>query len=795
MRVLFTLFSLLVAPIIFGNNNTSNESAPQHGIIIGKVISAESKKAIEYATIFIDKDSKSGVYSNQDGSFRVKIPFGKHKVVATCIGYENLEQEVNVTSHKPIEVIFSLKESSENIEAVVVKAEGNSAKLNKTAFNVQAITIDNHVRTLSNITDVLAKANGVRIRESGGVGSDTKISLSGFSGNHVKIFIDGILLSGNNSFSLSNIPANFAERIEVYNGVAPIEFGSDALGGVINIVTKNQNREGWELDASYTYGSFNTHRSNVAFTHQLGNGLQYKINAYQNYSDNNYEIDNTVTIYQGNVSYTPTDIYTVERFHDTYHNEAVIAEVGVRGKSWADALTLSLNGSQFYREVQTGTKQDVVYGGRHREGYSVIPTIKYSKRDLFSAKGLSLNASANYNYGVTTVVDTTVFAYNWFGDTQYKGSARSSIFTQSKNQNWGATASTTYKPVDAHTLSFSYTINSSARVTRDVIAGTNYADPLYTIKSITGASYMYKVKEIFDAQLFSKYYAQSNEGKTYSDSGVGSNHNSKDGYFGYGAAATAHFLKGFQVKASYELAYRLATTTELFGDSDLEIGSIDLKPEKSNNYNASISYKKDINKHSISLEYGIIYRNTEDYIKRVVSSDGESASYTNHGKVETKGWNTSVNYSLGRLLSLGGSFNILNARDAEQTNADNANASLTYGQRLPNEPYMYANGDGTINFYDIFKSDDHLYCVYDLFYQHQFPLYWEAFADPSTKSYVPTQTSHSITLHYSIKRNKYNISLECRNITDAKLYDNYSLQKAGRAFYLKFRLSLKNINQ
>lgn len=780
---------LLHSPLAEANNTQNNIS---EGAIRGEVISAVDNQPIPYVRIFIDTEKSAFIATDIHGIFDTTLPVGKYTLTATSIGYDDQIKEVEIVANEPTVLTFVLSESALSIDAVVVKAQSRSARVKKTAFNVQALAIDNHAQTLASLTDVLSKASGVRIRESGGVGSETKVTLSGFSGNHVKIFVDGVLMSGNDSFSLSNIPANFAERIEIYNGVAPIVFGSDALGGVVNIVTKNQNREGWTLDASYTYGSFNTHRSNITFSHQFSNGLNYKINAYQNYSDNNYKIDNTVTIYQGNISYTPTEIYTVERFHDNYHNEAIIAEVGVRGKKWADHLNLSVNGSQYYREVQTGTKQDIVYGQRFREGYSFIPTLKYAIKDLLAIKGLSLNATANYNYGVTTVVDTTVFAYNWFGDKQYKGSARNQIFTESKNNNWGATAAATYIPHRAHILSMSYSVNSSARVTRDLIAGTDYADPLYTVKGVTGLSYMYRINEVLEAQLFAKYYNQSNDGKTYDDTGVGTQHQSKNDYLGYGAAATAFFLKGFQVKASYELAYRLPTTTELFGDSDLEIGSIDLNPEQSNNYNANLSYSKGVNRHDFSVDAGLIYRDTKDYIRRVVSSDGESASYTNHGKVQTKGWNISLSYDYGRWFSLGGSFNELNARDAEPNNADNSNASLTYGQRLPNEPYMYASGFSSINFFDVFTKSDHINLVYDLSYQHEFPLYWEAFADPTTKSYVPTQTAHSITLHYNLKNNTYNFSLECRNITNAKLYDNYSLQKAGRAFYLKFRLTLKN---
>ena len=55
---------------------------------------------------------------------------------------------------------------------------------------------------------------------------------------------------------------------------------------------------------------------------------------------------------------------------------------------------------------------------------------------------------------------------------------------------------------------------------------------------------------------------------------------------------------------------------------------------------------------------------------------------------------------------------------------------------------------------------------------------------------MPTQFSHNLTLAYSIAGGRYNVSLECRNFTDEKLYDNFSLQKAGRAFYAKVRVNL-----
>ncbi|MDO4757340.1 MAG: ligand-gated channel protein, partial [Parabacteroides sp.] len=118
-----------------------------------------------------------------------------------------------------------------------------------------------------------------------------------------------------------------------------------------------------------------------------------------------------------------------------------------------------------------------------------------------------------------------------------------------------------------------------------------------------------------------------------------------------------------------------------------------------------------------------------------------------------------------------------------------------YKVRLPNIPYRYANFDATFTWRNLFAKGNHLNVTYDSFWQHEFPLYWENIGDSESKAKVPNQFSHNLSLTYSIKNGKYNISFECRNLTDEKLYDNFSLQKAGRAFYGKFRIYLDKNNK
>ncbi len=804
MRILFTVLMLLSTSLLSWANEENSNNAPT-GVIIGEVVSAEDGEPIEYAAIFIGTDSQNGVPSDENGRFRLRVPHGEHTVVATCMGYVDQSQVVNVSSREPVKVKFTLSKSSESIDEVVVLSESNSARLNKTAYNVHSIEIGDMKNTSANITQALSKMSGINIRESGGVGSDTELSLNGFTGSHVKIFIDGIPQSSNASFSLNNIPAGFAERIEMYSGVVPIEFGADALGGVVNIITNKANQNNrLNIDASYSYGSFNTHKTYLKFGQTMAkSGFSYSVNAYQNYSDNNYDIDNYVIYYNtlitGQVvsSFDADDVvYGLERFHDKYHNETVIASFGFDNTSWTDHFALSLNYSQYYKDVQTGTTQNLVYGEKYSEGNSLVPTLEYSKRDLFT-NGLDVRFVSSYETGYTHNADPATSRYNWLGESVEMNLTPSS--NESKNRVFNTNFIGKYVTSnDKHNITFSNTVTSTNRITRSLIDGTSTYDdydvPQTTLKSISGLSYLIRPIESLEGTIFGKHFYQLGESMVEDETtGLSSMQSVPYSKLGYGAAL-AYFIvpRHLQTKLSYERAYRLPTTTELFGDTDMEVGSYDLMPETSDNVNLNLVYTQTFkNKHFVRLDGSLIYRDTHDYIIRSASSDGSSASYGNYGRVITKGFSVIARYDYGNLLSIGGTFNSINPRDAEEYISEGSSQlNFTYGMRIPNQPYKYANADATINFYNIFSKHDQISIIYDLFYQEEFSLYWEAIGNSSTKAKVPEQLSHSVVVNYAFHNSRYNISLEARNLTDEDLYDNYSLQKAGRAFYAKFRVNI-----
>lgn len=775
-------------------------SAQKRAMLSGKIISAEDKSIIDFATVYL-KGTSYGCTTNERGIYHLKAPAGTYTLVVSAIGFETFEEQITLKNEERTRQTIVLKTATHQLDEVVVVSNGVS-RVQKSAFNAVALDTRELHNSTKSLSDALTQLPGLKLRESGGVGSDMQLMLDGFSGKHVKIFIDGVPQEGaGTAFDINNIPVNFAERIEVYKGVVPVGFGTDALGGVINIVT-NKRRRSWHLDASYSYGSFNTHKSYINFGQTFRNGLMYEINAFQNFSDNDYYIDNYITEFGDDGITENTDrnkIYHVRRFNDQFHNEAIIGKVGLVDKKWADRLMLGFTFSNFYKEIQTGVYQYIVFGEKHRKGHSFVPSLEYSKRNLFT-KGLDVMLTANYNHNITNNIDTATYKYNWLGDRKFTGSHGEQSYqdNESKNTNWNGTFTANYRIGTAHTFTLNHVLSTFRRTTRSYVDGSSkisdFSIPKITRKNITGLSYRLMPTEKWNFSAFGKYYNQYNQGPvSQSEDGVGNyidmhRHTSA---FGYGAAGTYFIIKGLQAKLSYEKAYRLPTTDELFGDEDLEAGKTDLRPEKSDNVNFNLSYNRQFGKHGIYVEGTLIYRDTKDYIQRGLSTvSGMSYGiYENHGRVKTKGFNISARYNYSRWFSLGGTYNNINVRDDERYTAENTQQqSATYGQRMPNLPYVFANFDATFTWYDLFAEGNVLTISYDGYYQHEFPLYWERFGDPSTKSRVPEQLSHNLSIGYSIKNGRYNLSLECRNLTDEKLYDNFSLQKAGRAFYGKFRV-------
>lgn len=740
------------------------------------------------------KDSPKGTFSDKDGRYRLEnLSPGSYVLSVSFLGYKTVENKVELRKNSKVTLHFKLEPDARELESVSVIGRSEAKEINRQAFNVTAVEARKLHNSTLDLSHALDRVSGVRVRENGGLGSRINFSLNGFTGRQVKFFLDGIPMDNfGSSFQLNNIPINLAERVEVYKGVVPIWLGSDALGGAVNIVTANRSNS--YLDASYSFGSFNTHRTtvNAGFTNK--NGFTVQLNAFQNYSDNNYWV--TVDVADINTGQYYRD-QRVRRFHDNYHNETVIANIGVTGKKFADKLLLGVTLGQNRAEIQTGARMVSVFGQWYRKGNILMPSLKYQKKDLF-VKGLDLTLNANYNFGQEQNVDTVYRRYNWFQQfKQYDGagSERERSLYKFRNNNGLVTANLNYQLGSRSTLTINNVMNTFNRKGADELFPENekYDLPMINTKNVLGIGYKYDHNEKWNSSAFVKHFYQRNKySQSYNPSGNWGDvayliQKNSFNEIGYGLASTYFILQNLQLKGSFEKSYRLPETDELFGDLLNLEGNIELDPETSYNYNLGFHYSGQITKaHRFNIDGNVLYRNAKGFIRPRLNNNQTKQVMDNLADVTNFGLDGEVRYSYRQLLTAGVNMTYQNLRNNTKYEDGYTVVSPLYRDRIPNMPFLFGNGDASVFFRNLGgKTGNMLSLGYNLLYVHAYYLYWPSLG--SDKLDIPRQLSHDANIVYTMADGKYNISLECKNLLDSKLYDNFSLQKPSRAFYLKVR--------
>ena len=769
--------------------------------ITGQVVE-NSGQTIPFASIAIEK-TDFNMIADENGTFIFKnVKSGKYVLKITAIGFATQKKHIEIAG---LNANFSFKLESElnELEAVTVLGRSQTEKVNKQAYSVTAIDAKKLHNSTLDLSHALDRVSGVRVRESGGVGSKSELSINGFSGNQVKFFIDGVPMDNfGSSFQLNNIPINLADRIEVYKGVVPIWLGGDALGGAVNIVTNSKPRT--YLDASYSFGSFNTHRTTVNAGYTAKSGFTTEINAFQNYSDNNYWVNvEAADLYTG--AYFPNA--RVRRFHDKYRNETVIFNIGITGKKYADKLLFGFTAGQNKADIQTGARMTSVFGQVYSKGNILMPTVKYQVKDLFT-KGLNFNLTGNFNFGEEQNVDTVYRRYNWFGDYRELvglGGERSRTLRKFKNNNGIATANATYALGNRHSFMLNNTFNTFDRKESDELVPESliYKQPKKSQKNVLGAGYKFDYNEKWSTSVFLKDYSlKSTYSESYNPSGNTGDiayriHVDTKNLLGYGAASSYYLKPNLQLKGSFEKSYRLPVPEELFGNVNNNIaGNIGLQPETSNNFNLGFSYQTRFRKvNAMTFDVNLLYRDATDFIRPELNLNQTMVTNVNQQGVTNYGIDGEVRYSYKNRFTAGMNMTYQNLRNMTKYEPNQNYVSLFYKDRVPNIPFLFGNFDATVFFNDFLKKGNNLSIGYNFLYVDTYYLSWPSRGTKDGKLEIPQQFNHDLNAVYTFADGKYNIALECKNVLDNKLYDNFSLQKPSRAFNIKFRYFFTKSNK
>lgn len=168
-------------------------SAQGRSLLSGKVLSSD-KGVIDFATVYL-KGTQYGCTTNEKGLYHLKAPAGKYTLTVSAIGFETVEKEVEILADERSKQNVILKPSVTELDEVVVVSNG-VGRIKRSAFNAVAVDTRELQNSTKNLSEALQKLPGMKLRESGGVGSDMQLMLDGFSGKHVKVFIDGVPQEG-----------------------------------------------------------------------------------------------------------------------------------------------------------------------------------------------------------------------------------------------------------------------------------------------------------------------------------------------------------------------------------------------------------------------------------------------------------------------------------------------------------------------------------------------------------------------------------------------------------------------
>lgn len=758
--------------------------AQQKSTVIAGVVQDEKGSPIDFATVVL-VDTKKSDLTNEQGEFKLIMSAGgTYKLKVQHVSYESAELSVNVAEGTQVQKKIVLKTKEAILDDVVLQAKSPVEKVRESAYNVIAIDAKPLYNSSLDVSGALDRVSGVKVRKDGAEGSDYTFSMNGFSGRHIRFFLDGVPMEGFGSeFKINNIPITMVDRIEVYKGVVPVEFGSDALGGAVNIIT-NKNKE-TKIDASFATGSFNTYKSHLNVSKVFDNGMTFQVNAFQNYSDNNYKV--YVPVENLKTGVVSKEKEWVKRFNDRFQTATVVAKVGVLDKSYADRLFVGFTYGEGKKGVQTGTIMEKVFGQKKRRSVTIMPSLEYSKRNLFT-EGLDIAITSTYNAGYNQNIDTTRYRYNWAGqriDSKKKGeSGGGPSLVKFFDHNGSTTANISYRVNDKHAFSLNNVIYYFNRKTEDPLAVKETESEKKSettrrsLKNITALSYRYNILDNFNVSIFGKHYSIKH---TYLSESTSVDKS------GYGIAAT-YLWQDFQVKSSFEKTYRLPTDSELFGDGDMVWGNTDLKPEAGNNYNFNLSYSKVLDKvHAVFADAGFVYRKTEDYIRRNPYGSGSRASSVNIGGVESIGLNVEARYVYNDFLQLGGSLTTQSLRSKQKYAIGSDVANAYYNERIPNEPYFFGALDAGLLFKDLGKKGNNLNVGYNLRYIDHYSYDFSSIgAEPI---WIPSQVVHDLSASYSLFDKQLHLTVEANNVFDKLAYDNYSFQKPGRSFMFKVRYS------
>jgi len=563
------------------------------------------------------------VVSNLEGEITINGAKGEVvNLTLSFMGYKDLEKTINIgTDYK-----FFLEETSITLNNFVVTGQYSANSPEKA---VQKITIIDKKKiekmAAVNLKDVLSNEMNTRLSQDNILGSG--LSLQGVSGENVKILIDGVPVVGrlNGNVDLSQINLNDIERIEIIEGPMSVSYGTNALAGVINLITKTNTKK------KLTIG-VNTYYENIG---------QYNIDGSVSYSHKKHSLS-----LSGGRNYFDGWIDGDQQFGELER----IAD-STRYKSWKPKEQYFAKGNYKYNIKNGGIKLTSAYF-EEKISNRGLPKAPYGESAFddfyYTAR---IDNSLNYNQKLKKDKNVKMLiSYNDYKRVKNKYFRNLTNLEDVQTTNLG----------DQDTTKFNQWVARGTYSTSKDSAKINYELGIdLNQETATGRRIEDKTQQMGDYAMFVslEYKPLKN---TIIRPGLRYGHNTS-----YDAPLTPsvnvkHTIGNVNIRGSYARGFRAPSLKELYFDFvDINhniVGNTELKAEYSNNFNLSINYTKTVKNYLLKMSFSSFYNKIDNLIT-LAQGAGTQFSYVNIGEYQTHGFQLNSNHSYDHMkFGIGGSY-------------------------------------------------------------------------------------------------------------------------------------------
>ena len=748
-----------------------------------KIIDAENGNSIEFATIQW-KNLNAPAYTNgtttdNKGIARLSAPSNqKLMLMVSFVGYQTIIDTI-ITNRK----YYTLKLFPEPIDLadVVIVGKTRAQVLRESPEAVSVIDAKELQGRSISLETVLNKTIGLKVGQTGGLGSSSRIIVHGLEGNRIQILWDGIPMSNSDgAFSLDEIPIDIIERIEVYKSIIPARFGCDGLGGAINIVTKEFSTD--YLDASYEFGSYQTHKGSVFSRKNFPkSGILIGMGGYYTTAKNDYSF-----------RVPERENLLVKRDHDRFQSYMLKGKIAFT-KLWFDEISTEFGYYNRFNEIQGILKN--IQHAENQSGMFMLEN-KLIKSGILNDR-LNLESHLSLSHMTNNFVDIAQVNYDFEGNIYPSPNGMGETGEVPHNSNdksleINERINFDYKLSANQSLNLNTLINYAQRQPNDEIASQHAgfviggfpSKKTSVISGLTWDTKLFdrKLTNMFSAKYF-HLHSEIEDLTSYEMIEAPKKKNNTTSQIGWIEAMKYKAFRGFHLKASYQRAIRLPNSQELFGDGIITFPAAGLKPEKSHNFNLGFLIDKNdiLGLSRLQFEVNGFYMQVSDMIK--LMKQHMAAGYVNAEKVHIKGIETELKLDITPTVYAYGNLTYQDLRDVLNYLPGTQAPNPTKGLRLPNIPYLFANFGAEYHRDQLFKNW-HIKAFWDGKFTEEFFYFWEL--TELQKRRIPRSFVNDIGLLLTYK-NKYSVALECHNMMNKEVWDQFRQPLAGRTFHLKFR--------